>query len=295
VVAPARHHLGAGKRPRLFRTLDEPGDRGGRDLGRLTGRFDTGRGGAQAHHVGRDVAGVEVVAAHARCADLGVQHPDDLVRRGLRHRVADAPRPRRPRIECRRSRRDVDDDAVTAFDHRRKQAAHEQHGMHRVGAHRQLDEVDGHVERRVVEAGPLVHGVVDDDVDASERIERRAGRALDRLARRQVERGRGDPSAERCALARDRVERTGQRDAGDRVADASALEGGATVDRSRGDDEVEACHGERHRGRPADAPARPGDQRHPSLPHREQTVRCASWATRCGRRAEARCASTTGS
>ena len=49
-----------------------------------------------------------------------------------------------------------------------------------VGRQDPLDEVDGHTEGRVVEAGTLVTGAADDDIDTTERGERPVSGALDR-------------------------------------------------------------------------------------------------------------------
>src|SRR5262249_10770875 len=121
---------------------------------------------------------------------------------------------------------------------------------------------------RVHVARADVAPVVDEDVDASEAIERGRDRRRPVLAARQVELHDQGVDAERTHLARDLLEAPGEGVRERLPHRRGVLQARAAGDRTGGEDEVEAAAGELQRAGAADAPARARDEGDLALRHR---------------------------
>ena len=151
-------------------------------------------------------------------------------------------------------------DALAALDHRRDQALEQHERVQGVGRQDALDEVDGHTEGRVVEAGALVAGAAHDHIDATERGECQVSGPLDRRPVGEVHLDGDDGGSERPTLLGGGVERADLLHPGGRVVEVGAEVRRRPIGRPGRDHQVEAVGRKGDRGRLPDAPAGAGDE-----------------------------------
>ena len=198
------------------------------------------------------------------------------MRRPLGHGVRETPTALaggRSRRQRGGPRREMHEHSASAGDHARQELLQQDQRRHRVTFDDGAQQIQRHVAKSIVHAGPLIDGVRYQAIDRAELAQRRLRSRSHRSFVGQIHghaqnpRTRADALADHATLGGHLVDRTRQRHSRQRITHRRSVEPRSSGHRTRGQNEMMSALGQRQRGGPTDAPTGSGHHDYPWFGH----------------------------